>query len=435
MDAPQLLDGMPQANMDDLQDDVLPIIVSFLPAHEAVRTSVLARRWRHAWTSAPALRITAVRGFGSAKFNHFVDRLLLLRRESPSPLESCEFNMVEGEFDFDWALSVQRVYLHTIQFALDCNVQFLRCCFLPNDSTSTGFAEDLPEPAAPLVSHHIKRLELYGIRSSLDFSGCPALIDLRMEYCVTLADNMVSDSLERLTMSCCELYAQHRTSIALPNLIHLELIDCFGRLPVFESLPSLERVIFRLGEFSGDRCSRSDSGCLNDNPCWDCRFAFEFDADRGRSYFFKGLSRAKHMDLSACYNHAFILQRDLKWRPTFHKLKTLILDDWCLDADLSALTVFIQHSPNLERLTLELFEEFDSFMVIEKSDHPLAGESASDHLKMVEIKCAKIDARVNKVLEILSTCGIPLDKIDIRQTDTGFESGCSDVVCTDLRLA
>jgi hypothetical protein len=37
-------------------------------------------------------------------------------------------------------------------------------------------------------------------------------------------------------------------------------------------------------------------------------------------------------------------------------LKTLVMDDWCLDADLSAVILFIQQSPNLEKLTLELFE-------------------------------------------------------------------------------
>ncbi|KAM0840607.1 hypothetical protein ACQ4PT_059538 [Festuca glaucescens] len=294
--------------MDGLLDELLPVIVSFLPAHDAVRTCVLAKRWRHVWTSAPALRITAVKGFRSAdQFNRFVDRLLLQRRQGLCPLESCEFNMVESDFEFDWSLCVEHV------------------------------------------------------------------------------------------------------------------------------LPSLEKALVRIGEFTGDECDGSGSACcLNENPCWECRFAFEFDADRGRSYLFQGLSRASHLELSASYDHAFIFQRDLKWRPKFPMLKTLVLDDWCLDADLSAVILFIQQSPNLEKLTLELFEEFDSSMVSEGSNHLLPGASVPDHLKMVEIKCEIVDVRVNKVLKILNTYGISLDRIYIRQTDTN--PGCSAFVCTGFNL-
>ncbi|KAM0862612.1 hypothetical protein ACQ4PT_045150 [Festuca glaucescens] len=418
--------------MDGLLDELLPVIVSFLPAHDAVRTCVLAKRWRHVWTSAPALRITAVKGFRSAdQFNRFVDRLLLQRRQGLCPLESCEFNMVESDFEFDWSLCVEHVYLYSLHSALQCNLQSLSCHFMPTDPTD--FAEDLQEPAAPFLSNHIQRLQLSFIRSSLDFSGCPRLLDLQMHECVILADSIVSNSLQYLSMSCCQLYMRHRTSISLPHLVRLDFTDCFGKMPLFESLPSLEKALVRIGEFTGDECDGSGSACcLNENPCWECRFAFEFDADRGRSYLFQGLSRASHLELSASYDHAFIFQRDLKWRPKFPMLKTLVLDDWCLDADLSAVILFIQQSPNLEKLTLELFEEFDSSMVSEGSNHLLPGASVPDHLKMVEIKCEIVDVRVNKVLKILNTYSVSLDRIYIRQTDTN--PGCSAFVCTGFNL-
>ncbi|KAM0862606.1 hypothetical protein ACQ4PT_045149 [Festuca glaucescens] len=290
--------------MEGLLDELLPVIVSFLPAHDAVRTCVLAKRWRHVWTSAPALRITAVKGFRSAdQFNRFVDRLLLQRRQGLCPLESCEFNMVESDFEFDWSLCVEHVYLYSLHSALQCNLQSLSCHFMPTDPTD--FAEDLQEPAAPFLSNHIQRLQLSFIRSSLDFSGCPRLLDLQMHECVILADSIVSNSLQYLSMSCCQLYMRHRTSISLPHLVRLDFTDCFGKMPLFESLPSLEKALVRIGEFTGDECDGSGSACcLNENPCWECRFAFEFDADRGRSYLFQGLSRASHLELSASYDHA-----------------------------------------------------------------------------------------------------------------------------------
>uniref|UniRef100_A0ACD5TD90 Uncharacterized protein n=1 Tax=Avena sativa TaxID=4498 RepID=A0ACD5TD90_AVESA len=252
-----------------------------------------------------------------------------------------------------------------------------------------------------------------------------------MKDCITLDDNMAAPSLERLSMTWCELPEEHRNSISLPSLVHLELIECFGRLPVLESLPSLETGIVRLGENSGDQCFRSVRGCYTYSPCQDCHFAIDFAIARGRSYFFEGLSRATHLELSSPFEYALIFQRDLSWCPTFPMLKTLVLDDWCLDDDLSAVILFIQQSPNLEKLTLELFEVFDSLMVREGSYyHPWKGTFASDHLKMVEIKCEEFDERVKKVLKILSTFGISLEKIHIRLTDTSSGSECFHFVCT-----
>ncbi|KAI5011497.1 hypothetical protein ZWY2020_013634 [Hordeum vulgare] len=417
--------------MDDLLDDVLPIVLSFLPAHDAVRTCVLSPRWRHVWTSAPGLRITAVGGFGNAdKFNHFVDRLLFLRRHSDCPLESCEFDLDDREFDFNCISSFQHVYRWSLQSALDCNVRVLRCSFTDTNPNFPIVPDQLSEYPDPLLSQHLTRLDLHCIRCALDFSGCPVLVDLKMEYCITHAGEMVSPSLRQLSMICCELNMWHRTQITLPNLVRLEFVNCSGRLPLLESLPSLEMAVINLGEFSEDRCSRSASGCLDDDPCYNCRFHFEFIAQRGGSHFFQGLSRAKHLKVLAYYDDAFIFQRDLKLRPTFPMLKTLILDDWCLHADFSSVIHFIQHSPNLEKVTLKLLEEFDSSMVTE-GDNNLSEETfSSDHLKMVEIKCLKVDGRIDKILKILSACGISLEKIYIRQTNTSSGSECSNFVCT-----
>ncbi|VAH50729.1 unnamed protein product [Triticum turgidum subsp. durum] len=368
-------------------DDVLPIVISFLPAHEAVRTCVLSPRWRHFWTSAPGLRITAVGDFGSAdKFNQFVDRLLFLRRHSDCPLESCEFDLDDREFGFNSISSFQHVYRWSLQSALDCNVRVLRCSFTDTNPNFRMLPEQLSEYPEPLLSQHLTRLELHCIRCALDFSGCPVLVDLKMEQCVTHAAEMLSPSLRQLSMVCCELSMWHRTQVTLPNLVRLELINC--------------------------------AGCLDDDPCFGCHFHFEFIAQRGSSYFFQGLSRAKHLELLASYNDAFIFQRDLKCRPTFPMLKTLILNDWCLHADLSAVIHFIQHSPNLEKVTLKFAEEFDSSMVTEGDNNLLEGTFSSDHLKMVEIKCLKVDGRINKILKILSACGISLEKVNIRQANT-----------------
>lgn len=80
-----------------LPSDILPQILSFLPAHEALRTCVLARTWRNLWKEKRIfprrLLITADAEDPAVQQEvlGFVDRLLDLRlREiSEAPLESC----------------------------------------------------------------------------------------------------------------------------------------------------------------------------------------------------------------------------------------------------------------------------------------------------------------------------------------------------------
>jgi hypothetical protein len=49
-----------------------------------------------------------------------------------------------------------------------------------------------------------------------------------------------------------------------------------------------------------------------------------------------------------------IVTRELKSCPTFSNLKTLSLGEWRIDAEFNALIFFLQHSPGLERIFLEL---------------------------------------------------------------------------------
>ncbi|CAL4887428.1 unnamed protein product [Urochloa decumbens] len=234
-----------------LPEGVLHHVLSFLPAHDAVRTCVLARRWRNLWMSAPGIRITGVKGWRDAgKFVAFVDRLLSLRRSSCAPVESCQ----------------------------------------------------------------------------MKFHG---------------------------------------------QLIRTPLLDC---------IPSLETAIV-------------------------CQ-------------------KLTHIELSA-YPDVFVLNRDLKWCPTFTKLKTLLLNEWSVAADQNALICFLKHSPALEKLTLELYKA-SQYPV--KTD-PLELPFASNHLK-VEIKCEEVNGTVHKILSSLSTYGIPLNHIKIQQANRSSGSGYVNLVCT-----
>ncbi|XP_048539869.1 uncharacterized protein LOC125519027 [Triticum urartu] len=88
------------------------------------------------------------------------------------------------------------------------------------------------------------------------------------------------------------------------------------------------------------------------------------DAD-GIRQFLGGLSGVRSLDFycgdrQVCFLVFCRLHLEVKnnhgWCPTFNNLTNLTLDSWCVHADLYALIVFLQNSPNLKKLTLKLNE-------------------------------------------------------------------------------
>jgi hypothetical protein len=80
-----MFDGMPPGvdRIGALPDGVLHYLLSFLPVQEAVRTCVLAQRWRHLWKSTTRLCIVGAKGAGSVRdLRKFVDHLLILRERT-----------------------------------------------------------------------------------------------------------------------------------------------------------------------------------------------------------------------------------------------------------------------------------------------------------------------------------------------------------------
>ncbi|XP_051182947.1 MEIOTIC F-BOX protein MOF isoform X2 [Lolium perenne] len=407
-----------------LPEDVLHHVLHFLPAHDAVRTCVLARRWRSVWRSVPALRFTGTKGWDSAdRFVQFVDHLLHLRCAGGgggAPLDSCDF-----DFDADGFMQLPANERHASHWMWQVvpRARVLRLGVIEFDQ------EPSPLSDLHLVSQHLTRLELVGVRvndSVVDFSGCPALVELRMDVCDVFVNQLVSPSLKHLHMARCYSFDHARILISLPSLVSLELIECQGRIPLLGSLPSLERAVVVLNGICSDRCSNDRFDCCGN--CDGCRDYYGPGYDRDSCMFLKGLSEATDLELSA-YSDVIVFNRDLKWCPTFSKLKTLSLNDWCLAADHNALICFLQHSPILEKLTIKLSKVRPYVMETEGIYKPMGQSIASVCLKIVEIKCVYVDRSVHKILKILTTYGIRLEQIYIQHTNKISGSGCFSFVC------
>uniref|UniRef100_A0A0A9B7E7 FBD domain-containing protein n=1 Tax=Arundo donax TaxID=35708 RepID=A0A0A9B7E7_ARUDO len=103
-------------------------------------------------------------------------------------------------------------------------------------------------------------------------------------------------------------------------------------------------------------------------------------------------------------NGYIVFRRDLRWCPTFSKLKALLMNDWCVAVDLSPLVCMLEHSPVLEKLTLQLRKGPKHSTENEGKYDPMNKSIAiSEHLKKVVVKCEEVDERVYKIFKFLST--------------------------------
>ncbi|KAG0529151.1 hypothetical protein BDA96_05G073600 [Sorghum bicolor] len=283
-----------------LPDAVLQHALGFLPAQDAVRTCVLGQRWRGLWRSLPRLRITNDNAM-------FVNHLLLLREPGGGR------NFCDNEIK---------------NLALDhCEIDLRGC----TGSASRRYVDLWIRHALLLRARvmHLRwvlRIELVHFDIAVDFSSCHVLEDLQL---ITSCDMDVCEirspsSARRLSLVNCTfgvapwLENEYRAHICAPGLVCLEIQGCDGINPVLESMPLLQdaSVWFNCSDEPGKSCNAGSCG--------------------GKGYTFR---------------------KDLGFCPTFNKLRTLYLVNWCLTSDISALLRFLHHTPNLEKLTLELCEK------------------------------------------------------------------------------
>ncbi|XP_039837842.1 F-box/FBD/LRR-repeat protein At4g00160-like isoform X3 [Panicum virgatum] len=381
------------SSIDALPDGVLQHILGFLPAWDAVRTSVLARRWRDLWMFATGLRIIGNDDDDREALRESVDHLLLTR--GIAPLETCElrFDSIANEFSGGDVIRVNLWFRHAIR----CQVRVLRLVF-----TQPGQHFDLQ--VLHLISRHLMELELVSVEvkeSFLNLLGCPALEQLAAEDCdLSLVKRILSVSLKRLSITSCIFSESFRTRIHTPSLVSLLLDDNWCNSPVLESMQSFVDASIRVVNESVDSCEHCDSG-----NCNSCNGIIHGNSN---CILLEGLSKAKNLALIAD-SKTFIFRMDLKRCPTFSKLKTLLLSDyWCVALDLDAITCILKNSPFLEKLTLELcFKGSDHKMEMKGSYIPEQETTAiSEHLKIIVVKCDVVDEKVYKVLKLLSTFNI-----------------------------
>jgi hypothetical protein len=106
-------------NLSQIPDSVLLHILSFLETKEAIRTSILSKRWKHLWKYLPTLTLNG-RSFNYSKgFAKFVNRILS-NRDSSTALQSLEFhnfgynNLLKRISKYAVSHNIQRLQIHVI---------------------------------------------------------------------------------------------------------------------------------------------------------------------------------------------------------------------------------------------------------------------------------------------------------------------------------
>ncbi|CAN6362543.1 unnamed protein product [Urochloa humidicola] len=499
----------PAASIGDLPDGALQLVLSFLPAEEAVRTCVLAGRWRDTWKSAAGLIILC----GGETRRKFADSLLRFR--GGTPVDKCEFRLLEldkedvrhidvwirhvlqrkvrvlrinnvhivGQQPHEYVPAdlplisqhLNKLQLQNIAIPFDAFLDFsscpvledleirgcdlsaadrllsqsLKCLTIDDDYSFTDLGR------MKICAPNLFSLWLQGIKIKfddiLDFSSCPGLEDLEIRGCyLSYADRLSSQSLKRLTIDGCSFCDNESMRICAPNLVSLWLQDndiLYDGILDFSSCPVLEDLEIRGCDLSyADRLSSQSlkrltiDGCNFPDKermqiCAPNLISLWLQVDDGCTPLFEGMpclvgavtkinnndwghvpvssqtERCAHCCVGRTCNNCFLLhslseaqnlallvaqhaqhhrpRRDLKFYPTFNKLRTLLLNEyWCEPPDFSALASLLEHSPVLEKLTLQLYSEGPKHNVeIKLSCKPMEKSAAiSEHLSTVEIK-------------------------------------------------
>ncbi|VAH56072.1 unnamed protein product [Triticum turgidum subsp. durum] len=394
---------------EDLPDDVIELLLSFLPTRDAMRTSVLAPRWRTLWKSVPALRLDGSQFESAQVFSNFVNKLLE-HRDRTSHLHECEIFFISkyyyGRFDReDKNGKARREVESWVQYAVLCRVSVLRVLDQGADYSR------LELPNSSVISKHLTRLELYHLafdESRLDLFSCEVLEVLEIDDCfINIGDNLPK-SLRHLKLIDSRLYPTdtERNCLSTPGLLTFQLADCVGWTPLLESLPSLVTSFIRISMDSEDACHNDYLGDCGDGSCDGCY------GEDDHCLLLQGLAGATNLELISEYS--MIFRKDLRWNPMFSKLKTVLFNDWCLTANFAGLLYFLQHTPILEKLTLQLPSREYLDIVSSGSYNPAEYFLVSKHPKVVEIYCRKVSEWINQIVNILGIHGVTSAQISIK---------------------
>ncbi|CAL5016844.1 unnamed protein product [Urochloa decumbens] len=322
-----------------LPEGLLHAVLSFLPAPQAVQTSVLSRRWRHLWRTSPSVSID-MREFGITmatagnilkqrwrRFEDFATSLLLFR--------SCDVSVSLDKFLLYTTCHCPRVVDRWVRRGIMYCPQVIEV-LIPGPQAAA-----FPFPHLGASSCQLKRLNLLGVCLDRRFgeqirSQCPVLEELELRKCRHSFEEITSSSLKRLTIDTLSNETGNHFAIRAPSVVYLQMTVssiCYSNGISIHVRDSLVKAFIHL------RCKGGT-----------------FSLDKQRSLLVD-LCNVPTLELWGFQTKAMLVEESDKF-PVFRNMQTMSLAECFLDkchlyAKLEALGSFLQNAPCLKKLTLQ----------------------------------------------------------------------------------
>ena len=250
----------------DLPEGVLHRGMSFLDSRQAVRTCVLARRWRDVWRTVPRVHADfcdftlnwtsdddevdeAAVAEDEVVFNRFVNRLLELRDPNAS-IRSFFLRFCRSDGGDDGSAEGNR----WISYALQKNVRVLEVAVL---------SHALELDHSVFSSRYLRTMDFSNVVMNQGFfkqleMGCPELEELFLDECFIVDDEISSQTLKVLTLDATHFCCGFKTSISSPSITSLALHYPMSGKPVLNDMEALMSTSMLLCRVKDDDFAAND---------------------------------------------------------------------------------------------------------------------------------------------------------------------------------
>lgn len=276
----RLLKKVPEDRISALPDSVLSNILHFLPLEDAVATSSLSRRWRHAWTSVRNLCFDDGGPMGATadnpdlvdEFNNFIESMMA--GTDPVSIHTFSLRTVNAIRRDRFPLWVSQAIMRNVR-ELEIDIIQYASMQLPASVYSSTTLEvlrlhtafRLEDPPDGVCFPQLKILQICithpenRVTEKL-FCRCPSLTELYLTVLIQPDDppaNFIIQSATLNTLTFVVLFAslrgmsyQHRAVIMAPNLQLIRIVDNMLMEYEVHEMQSIQQATLDLQHWESD---------------------------------------------------------------------------------------------------------------------------------------------------------------------------------------
>ncbi|CAE5956613.1 unnamed protein product [Arabidopsis arenosa] len=257
-----------------LHDDILQLILSYLPTRFAIRTSALSRRWRHLWSDTWSLSFYRDRPDAAASINRILDRYRAPKLMSFRICSSRLDKLADMDSWINFAMSRN---VENLSLDLDWGKYDIPDFLFINSSIKQlylifGCYTNDMNPKCSVSWISLKTLSLYDCNISDEsianiLSGCPILESLSLLFCNKLRVLDLSKSPRLLTLEIKRYCDMEPTQLVAPHIRCLRLRNSGKPCALFDvsslSQAELDIAVYKIVDFHQTMVVKMLEKCQN----------------------------------------------------------------------------------------------------------------------------------------------------------------------------